>query len=358
MATNNKKNHYEVLKISPLASASAIKKSYQKLVRIHHPDKNLDNPSSADTFKQINEAYQVLSDTFKRKEFDRLMKKEKADWEKKNKPSFSPLYESYHSYSPLTEQAPFPASSAYPQEKPTPPPPPNPLHKSHQGQEAPDPMSSKKKNSFSIKNLKDYFKKPSETLSSDSMYVPLSVSLEEAALGCIKNISLNIRKKGVLKKQSFSASIPPGAKEGQKIKIHNQDKTSSNNLYMSIVYKTHPLFKVENENILMDLPVCFTKAILGGAVELPTLRGRISFQLPAGTQSGHVIQLKNQGLPSLTNTKKRGNMLIKVLIDIPADLSTEDKKWAQSIQDKNLPCPKVAEFNIKTKLLLKRRNKS
>ena len=66
---NNKKNYYEILKVSPLASPSTIKKSYQRLARIYHPDKNKNNPAAAETFKQINEAFEVLSDTFKRKDF-------------------------------------------------------------------------------------------------------------------------------------------------------------------------------------------------------------------------------------------------------------------------------------------------
>ena len=95
---------------------------------------------------------------------------------------------------------------------------------------------------------------------------------------------------------------------------------------MTIVYEKHPLFKVEDENILMNLPVPFTKAILGGTVIIPTLTGQVSFQLPSGTHGGHTIQLKSQGLPILDKPKQKGKMLITILIDIPIHFSEQEKQ--------------------------------
>lgn len=338
MPVSNKKNYYEILKVSPLSSSSAIKKSYQKLARIYHPDKNPNNPEAGEIFKQITAAYQILSDTFKRKDFDRKMKQEKEK-QKKNKTSHTPMYDSYHSYPPFEEYNINP-SPYYPPQTEEP------------NFTTQDPAHSLKKDPFSIKNLKDYFKQSFSPSKSPS-YVPLEISLEEAALGCKKNISLQVARKKILKTESFLAYIPPGTQEKQKIKIKN--KKIEGNLYVSISYKKHPLFTVKEDNILMDLPVPFTKAILGGEVEIPTLRGRVSFQLPAGTHTNHVIQLKSQGFPISANSKKRGNMLVTVLIDIPSDFSEKEKKWTKSLQSRNPLCPKVAEFDIKTKLLLKNR---
>ena len=339
-SVSNKKNYYDILKVSPLASPSAIKKSYQNLARIHHPDKNPNNPEAAEVFKQINEAYQILSDTFKRKNFDRQIKQEKENQEK-NKTPPPPMYESYHSYPSFGEHNMNPSSPSTP-------------HYSTQTGEPPTTNtapthSPKTKAPFSIK---DYLKQPFSS-SENQAYGPLEISLEEAALGCKKNIPLQVMRKGVLKTESFLAHIPPGTKEKQKIKIKN--KKNGESLYVSIIYKTHPLFTIKQDNILMDLPVPFTKAILGGEVEIPTLRGRVSFQLPAGTHTNHVIQLKSQGFPISTNSKKRGNMLVTVLIDIPSHFSEEEKKWIKKIQIRNQLCPKVAEFDIKTKLFLKNR---
>ena len=339
---NNKKNYYETLKVSPLASPSAIKKSYQKLARIHHPDKNPNNPKAAETFKQINEAYQILSDTFKRKNFDRQMKQEKDKEEEKNKKPFTPMYESYHSYSTFDGRPPNSPS-------PTSPHSPFKENASTQGATA-QPTPPHKKDPFSIKNFKTYLKQ-SFSSPEDQVFIPLEISLEEAATGCKKNIALRVTRKGVTQPESFQVYIPPGTKEKEKIKIKNTNE----NLHVSVIYKAHPLFSIKGENILMNLPVPFTKAFLGGEIEIPTLRGRVSFQLPSGTHSGHTIQLKGQGFPLMASSKKRGNMLITVLIDIPPNLSEEEKGWIKKIHGKNYLCPKVAEFDIKTKLLLKNR---
>ncbi|MYE07302.1 MAG: J domain-containing protein [Oligoflexia bacterium] len=349
MSTDNKKNYYEILKISPLASPFTIKKSYQKLARIYHPDKNPNNPDAAETFKQINEAYQILSDTFKRKDFDRQREQEKQKEEqKKQKEAFSPLYESYHSYSPFGSPSTRPPSPSHPKKETSfTQQPPFPEKRTTT---TPSSSDKKEEGPFSIKGLKTYFTK-TPTPHPDQIQGQLEISLEEAALGCKKTVSLNVTQK-----ENFWVHIPPGTKEKQNIKIHNKNNKSKTDLYVSIAYKKHPLFTLEKENILMDLPIPFTKAILGGEVEIPTLGGRVSFQLPAGTHGGDVIQLKGQGFPtSSPHKKKRGHMLISVLIDIPIHFSEEEKKWIQNIQDRNQSCPKVADFSIKTKLLLKKR---
>lgn len=345
---NNKKNYYEILKVSPLASPSAIKKAYQKLARIYHPDKNPNNPEASEIFKQINEAYQTLSDSFKRKKFDRQMKQEKQkEQDKKNKASFTPMYESYHSY-PSFERNINPQGQP-PYSSPSTPPLEEKLSTYNTNTQT---AHSHKKDPFSIKNLKDYFKQPSSS-SENQNYKPLEISLEEAALGCNKNISIQTSRKRAPQTELFKIYIPPGTKEKQIIKVNN--KKVNENLYVFIVYKPHPLFISKQENILMSLPIPFTTAILGGEVQIPTLRGKVSFQLPAGVHAGHTIQLKGQGLPVATNSKKRGNMLITVSIDILSQFSEEEKNWIKKIQSRNQLCPKVAEFEIKTKILLKKR---
>lgn len=333
---SDKKNYYEILKVSPLASLSTIKKSYRKLAQIHHPDKNPNDPKAEDIFKAINEAYEVLSDTFKRKDFDRQIKKEK---EKKIKATPSYRYDSFHT--PFEGQmeggrtTPF----AYPSQSSHFPPTPHGM-----GQKDFPP---KEKDFVFLKNLKNYFKKPVP----DQVSATVEVSLEEAAQGCEKTILQQIHHKGTLQTKSFTVPIPPGTEEKQKIKL------SPNNLYVSVAYKKHSLFKKEDNNILMNLPIPFTKALLGGRIEIPTLNGKVSFNLPAGIHAGHIIQLKKQGFPSVTNPKKKGNMLITLLIDVPSNLSEEEKIEIKKWQNKNLLCPKVAEFDIKAKLLLKKRQK-
>ena len=318
---NNRKNYYEILKISALASPSTIKKSYQRLARIHHPDKNKNNPAAAEIFKQINEAYEILSNTFKRKDFDRQLKEEKEQKEREQeKSSFSPMYENYHSYAPFSQQA---GETSF-QKGPIPP------------QQEP-------------KIRRDFSQKTSSPLN-NQVHGQLEISLEEAAFGCKKKISLKRLQNQSPKAEKLTVSIPAGIKENQNLKI-------SNDIAMTIVYKKHPLFTVEDENILMNLPVSFTKAILGGPVTIPTLTGQVSFQLPPNTHGGYIIQLKGQGLPISDKSKQRGKMIITILIDIPVHFTEQEKQWIKEVQKRNQLCPKVSEFDIKTKLFLKQRKK-
>ena len=330
--SDNNKNYYEILKVSPLASPSAIKKSYQSLARVYHPDKNPGDPSAVETFKQINKAYQVLSNTFARKDFDKKLKEEKQKQEDR---SFSPMYESYHSYSSLSDKAPQAggAPSSSPPFAQAPPP---------HSQAPPSPLQS----------VKDYFYKTKNPADWQKICGRIELSLEEATRGGVKKITLQILKNKKLKSESFSVKVPPGARSGHTLPIK---PAGTKNLFVSVVHKPHPLFKLQEEHILMDLPVPFTKAILGGEVEIPTLRGKVSFQLPAGVHAGHTIQLKGQGFPSLKNLKKRGNMLVSIVIDIPSSFTEEEKTWIKNIQKRNYLCPKPAEFDIKAKLLLKKR---
>jgi len=332
MSTN--KNYYDVLKVSPLASPSAIKQAYRKLARIHHPDKNPNNPEATNTFKQINEAYQILSDSFKRKDFDRKIKKEKEELEKKNKPSAPPMYDSFYS-------APSPSAYDHPPQAPH-------FTKPQSNTQHPD------KEPFSpLKNIKNYFS--NKKSSTPNVHEKIKVSLEEAILGCKKHISLKVLRAGTLKLEKYFIYIPPGSKENDLIKIKNPAISKLNEtLYVSIQYKEHPLFKPDKTNILMDLPISFTTAVLGGEVQIPTLRGQVVFNIPPKTHGGYIIKLKGQGLSK--DSKKRGDMLVKVVIDIPSKISEEEITWIKKIHQKKPLCPKVAEFDIKTKLLLKNRS--
>ena len=343
MSTKSKKNYYEVLKVSPLASPTAIKKAYRKLARLHHPDKNKDNPQADEIFKQINQAYQILSDPFKRKAFDQQIKKEK-ELAEKNKQGFSHMYDSfqaYPAYQGQTEHVPSSGGTAPPHASP-------PFTTDIAG-DSPHPIRDTKmghlnQKSFSLNNLKD---RVAKALNPDVISAKLPITLEEAVLGCQKALSLNVRQKGPAKKKVFMVSVPPGAKEGQVIKVTSV-------LQVSLVYESHPLFQADGDHITMNLPVPWTKAILGGEVRVPTLRGEVSFQLPAGTHGGHVIQLKGQGFP-LPHSKQRGAMLVTIVIDIPSDFSEQEKEWITKIHNRKALCPKVAEFEIKAKLLLKKR---
>ncbi len=300
----SKKNYYKILQVSVLASQSIIKKSYQKLVRLCHPDRNENRLEADNLLKDINEAYAVLSDPFKRKNFDQELKKQK---EKENKsPSAKPMYETFHSHQAFSEKA----------------------------------FISQNQRTKSATHSNKAEKK---------ICGELEISLEEAAFGCQKKVWFEELKK---KPQEFVVSIPAGIRDKQKLKMKRNSwrKKEEQNFYAIIRYKKHPLFQVRNANILLNLPVPFTKAILGSPFTVPTLGGdQVCFDLPPFTQAGKNIQLSGQGFPLSQESKKKGNMIISISIEIPTYFSEEEKIWIKKLQNQNRPYPKMKEFAIKLK---------
>ncbi len=281
--------------MSPLAGELAIKRAYQNLARKYHPDKNPSDKKAGRIFTDINEAYEVLKDPFKRKAFDRELQKQKEAQKKQGRPH-QPMYSSFHTYQSFSPSSP-------PQ--------------------------------------KD-FKNP--------RLIPFKISLEEAAAGCKKSFM-------VLKKHKAFVHIPPGVLSGQKLKIHFLNSPALNDWYMEVSYKKHTLFEKQGGDICMELPVPFTIAVLGGVVEVPTLlNGRLKLTLPPLTRAGHVLEIKNQGFPLPAAPKKKGSMRVKILVDLPYEFSKEDKAWIQQWKKRKAIYPKWVEFQAKRDYLLKNRS--
>lgn len=336
----NKKDYYKILQVSPLASTRAIKKSYQRLAKQYHPDKNKSDPKATEIFNDISEAYQVLSDSFRRKDFDRQIRKQKENI--KQKDSFSPLYDSFHVYSPET----FKQSSAS-----------SPSWQQPQDTSNPSPSNLDSKDIFNrfTTMVKQLFKDvPSPLRTKHKIYGTLDISLEEAAFGCKRSIIIEMVEKGRKIQKKILINVPPGSKHLQKIKISEKLYPFLQNACVQVCYQPHPFFKKSGQDISMDLPVSFTTAIFGGRVEVPTIRGAVSFQLPAACHNGHTIRLKKQGFPS-TDQADVGDMLVIVRIDIPTDLSEEERNWMKKIHSRRPLCQSVSEFDIQYKHFLKDR---
>lgn len=123
---------------------------------------------------------------------------------------------------------------------------------------------------------------------------------------------------------------------------------------MIVNLQDHPLFRREENDILMDLPISFVDAIAGTQIEIPTLLGKASLKVPPGTHPGQMFRLKNKGFPDIGGYGQ-GDMLIKVIVDIPNDLSEEDRKVIGQMKHLTQKSPLVAEFYNNIKKVLKSR---
>jgi molecular chaperone DnaJ len=147
----------------------------------------------------------------------------------------------------------------------------------------------------------------------------------------------------VRKRKTIQASIPAGIDNGQTISIRGQGHAGKNggpagDLLITITVRPHELFRREGTSVLCEVPITFTQAVLGAELEIPTIDGKVKYDLPEGTQSGTTFRLKGKGIPSI-NGRGRGDQYVTVYIETPRNLNREQKealkKFAESVGENN-----------------------
>ena len=362
-----KRDYYEVLGVSRGASEDEIKKAYKKMARKYHPDLNPGDKTAEEKFKEVNEAYEVLSDADKKARYDQ--------------------------YGHAGVDPNFGAGG----------------------------FGGGFDGSFDFGDLGDIFgsffgggfgggrrTNPNAPQRGESIRMSIAISFEEAAFGCEKagtveryetcdtchgngcapgtspevcpdchgTGTVQVRRqtpmgvfatsspcpkcggKGriihqpckdcrgsgmVRKKKTIQASIPAGIDNGQTISIRGQGNAGKNggpagDLLITITVRPHELFRREGTSVLCEAPITFTQAVLGAELEIPTIDGKVKYTLPEGTQSGTTFRLKGKGIPSI-NGRGRGDQYVTVYIETPKNLNKEQKealkKFAETMGESN-----------------------
>ena len=363
----DKRDYYEVLGVQKGAGEDELKKAYRKLARKYHPDLNKDNPEAADKFKEVNEAYEVLSDKDKRAKYDQF--------------GFAGVDPSYGGGAGAGGFG----------------------------------------GGFDMGDLGDLFgsffgggfgggrsQRRNAPQRGESIRQTVVLSFEEAAFGCEKEVSVDryetcavchgsgcadgtspevcpdchgsgqvqVRRQtpmGVFattspcgrcggkgriiktpctacrgsglerKRRTIQAKIPAGIDNGQTISIRGQGHAGKNggpsgDLLITITVRPHELFRREGTSVLCEAPITFAQAVLGAELEIPTIDGKVKYDLPQGTQSDTTFRLKGKGIPAL-NGRGRGDQYVTVYIETPRNLNREQKealkKFAESVGDNN-----------------------
>lgn len=327
-----KKDFYQLLGVSRTATPEEIKKSYRKLAMQYHPDKNPNNKKAEEKFKEITEAYEVLSDEQKRQNYDNFG----------------------HAGA---QGSPFGGAGGF----------------GGFGQGAGRAGASADFNDIFGDVFGDIFNQGKRgggpnpfggagrtrgpARGSDLKYT-LSITLEEAAVGCEKLISFARQMGSKEENARLSVTIPAGVKEGQRLKLSSEgDKPSSGpagDLYVIIEMQEHSLFRRDESDVVLDLPVSYTDAILGKTVEIPTLFGKAEIKIPAGTHSGQNFRLKSKGFPRIGATGS-GDMLVRVIVDTPAKTNSRQRELLEELQRYNEETPLVKSFQEKLQSLIRTR---
>lgn len=328
----SKKDFYQTLGVNKSATPEEIKKAYRKLAMQYHPDKNQGNKKAEEKFKEISEAYEVLSDAEKKKNYD----------------MFGHAGANGNPFGGGGAQGGNPFGRGG-----------NPFGGGFGQADINDLFGDIFGEAFGggARTRSSSQKSSARSKGADLRYT-LTITFEEAATGTEKVISF-VRQVGSREDAAkLSVTVPAGVKEGQRLKLAEEgDKPSSGpagDLYVIINLQEHLLFKRDEADVMLDLPVKYTEAILGTEIEIPTLTGKAQIKIPAGIYSGQVLRLKGKGFPRIGGIGN-GDMLVRLLVDTPQKTNSRQKELLEELNRYADETPLVKTYKEKLETLLRSR---
>jgi molecular chaperone DnaJ len=333
-----KRDYYSVLGVSRSANAEEVKKAYRKLALKFHPDKNPGDKAAEDRFKEVTEAYDVLNDPQKKQQYDQFGFAGPGFGG--GGPGGRGGPQGFEGFSGFDFRSAGGSGNA-------------------RGQgNAQDPFQD-----FFSDFFGDVFqgqgRGQAQSMRGADLRYTLAISLEEAATGAEKKINFVRQRSGKEDTARLSITVPAGVKSGQRLKLRGEGDlppgaTKTGDLYVIIQFQDHPLFKRKENDVLMELPVSFVDALLGTKVEIPILSGKAQLTIPPSTHTGQMFRLKGKGFPDIGGYAP-GDMLVKILIDVPNDLTEEEKQSLEKLRKSAAKSPMVNEFKERMQNLLKQR---
>ena len=357
----NKRDYYEVLGVEKGASAEEIKKAYRKSAMKYHPDRNPGNKEAEEKFKEIGEAYEVLSDDQKRSRYDQF--------------GFAGVDPSYGGGAGGAGYGGFGGFGDF-------------------------------------GDLGDIFgsffggggraQSRNAPRQGENVGARLELTFEEAAFGCEKEISVGriencssckgtgsadgvietcqqcrgsgqvrtaqtfmgmtmqstavcpscsgrgklvktpcgtCKGKGKVRRtQKIKVKVPAGVDAGQSVRMRGEGCVGSNggpngDLLVEIYIKRHPIFERDGSTVYCEVPITFTQAALGAEIQVPTLDGKMTYEIPEGTQTGKSFTIRGKGIPVLNNPGRRGDQIFTVVVETPTKLTKEQKDLLRQLDE-------------------------
>ncbi|MEX2010285.1 MAG: DnaJ C-terminal domain-containing protein [Parcubacteria group bacterium] len=283
------KDYYKTLGVERNASEEDIKKAFRKLAHQYHPDKKGGDEAR---FKEVNEAYSTLSDKRKRAQYD----------------SFG------SGFNPGANGAGFdPSGFGF-------------------------DFSGFNNADFDAGDLGDILSSMfggRRVRRGRDIAVDIELSFQESVFGTQRKVVINSR---LVKQKEVSIQVPPGIDDGQMIRMSGLGETIEGgmpgDLFVKIRVRRHPVLRKEGYNLIMDLPIRLTEALLGGEKIIPTLDGEITLKIPHGTNTGTILRVRGKGVPQ--GGGRRGDLYTRVIIQMPEKLSKEAKRAVEELKKEGL----------------------
>lgn len=348
---DQKRDYYEVLGLQKGASEDEIKKAYRKLAKQYHPDVNPGDKQAEERFKEVNEAYEVLSDSQKRQRYD-------AYGHAGVDPNFGAgqggwsggfggfddfdlgsIFESFFGGGTTTSRrnAPMRGESvrasvilsfeeaAFGCEKEI------GVNRVENCPECDGSGAEKGTSADTCHTCHGTGQVRTSRRTPLGMVSTTAVcSTCQGSGKIIKNPCHTCHGAGTVNKhRSIKIKIPAGIDEGQTISLRNEGSAGRNggpagDLLVTISVRPHPIFTRDGTTVICEMPITFVQAVLGAELEVPTLDGKVKYTMPEGTQSGSTFRLKGKGIPRI-NSNVRGDQYVKVYVEIPKNLTEKQK---------------------------------
>ena len=370
----NKRDYYEVLGVQKSASADEIKKAYRKAAMKYHPDRNPGDKEAEAKFKEVGEAYEVLSDDSKRQRYDQF--------------GFAGVDPNYGGGGNGPYGAGFSGFGDF----------------GDLGDIFGEFFGGGRSSRANAQNA---------PRRGENIMSRLELTFEEAAFGCEKEVATpriencaacngsgsadgvietcsqcggrgqvrsvqnfmgmqmqstttcpscngrgkviktpcnRCKGKGKVRKTNrVKVKIPAGVDAGQSVRVRGEGGVGANggpngDLLVEIYIKRHPIFQRSDRDVLCEVPISFTQAALGAKILVPTLDGKVEYDLPEGTQTGREFVLRDRGIPEVNNPRRRGNHRFTVVVETPTRLTKEQKELLRQLEGSIEATPKIKKF--------------
>jgi curved DNA-binding protein len=323
----NFRNYYEILGVSPEASSEEIKKAFRRLALQYHPDRNPGDKTAEDKFKDISEAYEVLYNADKRSQYDKLG----HFWQKQGfnrKTAAAASYRAAGDNSNGTRRNGNRSATAeddYSQFADF-----NSFVDQLLGRRQTSRVATTAERSSTRVNSSNAFRpgttKTAYTVSPRAnrkdIEAYLTLPLEKAYEGGRERIRLEDGR-------ALEIDLPAAMVTGQRVRLKGQG-IAGGDLYLKITVAPHPFFRLEGSNVVCQLPVTPSEAVLGGPVEVPTLDGRVKMNVPSGVQSGKRLRLAGKGYP--TPDGDRGDQLVEIQVIVPPNPNPQARELYEKLR--------------------------
>lgn len=300
----NYKDYYKILGVTKKASKKDIKKAYRKLAAKYHPDKNRNDTAAEEKFKEVNEANEVLSDSEKREKYDTLG----SNWK-----AYQNTGDNWRDYAGQANRR-------------------GGEGRNYQGNTSDFPGHGADGGQDFSNFFDTFFQGRTNRTShagSDTQ-AEMPITLLEAYEGSKRTFEIHNEK--------LRITIPPGAYDGQNLKIKGKGRPGAKgqhrgDLYIILRVQQDARLQRRADDLIYEAQVDLYTALLGGKTEVPTLTGKVNVTIPKGSETGKKLRLKGKGMPKYDNPGVHGDLLVRLHVNFPKQLSKEEQDLFKQLRD-------------------------